>query len=129
MLTKLPSSMDSFYKNYIKLVNKDDDIDRLDDFFFTKLNVGKKYPELSKVIIIVILSHEQADTERGFPPKKQNIKEDSICSKRMTKDHKLANKLQPHSIEITNEMRKSVRAAKIRYAVYLEEEKKKNKNS
>ena len=121
--------MDSFYKNYIKLVNKDDDIDRLDDFFFTKLNVGKKYPELSKVIIIIILSHGQADTEREFPPKKQNIKEDSICSKRMTKDHKLANKLQPHSIEITNEMRKSVRAAKARYAVYLEEEKKKNKNS
>ena len=121
--------MDSFYKNYIKLVNKDDDIDRLDDFFFTKLNVGKKYPELSKVIIIVILSHGQADTERGFPPKKQNIKEDSICSKRMTKDHKLANKLQPHSIEITNEMKKSVRAAKTRYAVYLEEEQKKNKNS
>ena len=62
--------MDSFYKNYIKLVNKDDDIDRLDDFFFTKLNVGKKYPELSKVIIIIILSHGQADTEReSFPQK------------------------------------------------------------
>ena len=40
----------------------------------------------------------------------------------------LANKLQPHSIEITNKMRKSVRAARTRYAVYLEEEKKKNES-
>ena len=38
----------------------------------------------------------------------------------------LANKFQPHSIEITNKMRKSVRAARTRYAAYLEEEKKKN---
>ena len=36
-----------FLKNDIKLVNKDDDIDHLDDFFFTKLNVGKKYLDLS----------------------------------------------------------------------------------
>ena len=40
------------------------------------------------------------------------------------KDHVLANKLQPHPIEITNEMRKPVRAAKTRYTVYLEEENK-----
>ena len=31
------------FKNNMKLVNKDDDIDRLDDFFFIKLDVGKKY--------------------------------------------------------------------------------------
>ena len=37
-------------------------------------------------------------------------------------------KLQPHSIEISNEMRKSVRAARTRCAVYLEEEKKKNES-
>ena len=117
----------------MKLVNKDDDIDRLDDFFFTKLDVGKKYPELSKVVIIILtLSHGQADIERGFSQNKtvlqQNIKEDSISSKRIIKDHMLANKLQPHSIEITNELRKSVRAARTRYAVYLEEEKKKNES-
>ena len=40
----------------------------------------------------------------------------------------LANKLQPHSIEIKNEMRKPVRAARTRYAVYLEEGKKKNES-
>ena len=40
----------------------------------------------------------------------------------------LANKLQSYSVESTNEMRKSVRAARARYAVYLEEEKKKNES-
>ena len=83
----------------MKLLNKNDDIDRLDDFFFTKLDVEKKYPELSKVIIIIILtlSHGRADTERGFFQNKtmlqQNIKEDSISSKRIIEDHMLANKL------------------------------------
>ena len=54
----------------MKLLNKDDDIDRLDDF--TKLYVGKKYPELSKVMIIIILtlSHEQVDIKRGFSQNK-----------------------------------------------------------
>ena len=83
----------------MKLLNKNDDVDRLDDFFFTKLDVEKKYPELSKVIIIIILtlSHGRADTERGFSQNKtmlqQNIKEDSISSKRIIEDHMLANKL------------------------------------
>ena len=42
----------------MKLVNKDYNTDRLYDFFFRKLDDGKKYLELSKVfIIILILSH------------------------------------------------------------------------
>ena len=69
---------------------------------------------------------------RGFSQNKillqQNIKDDSISSKRIVKDHMLANKLQSYSVESTNEMRKSVRAARARYAVYLEEEKKKNES-
>ena len=116
----------------MKLVNKDDDVDHLDDLFFTKLDVGEKYPELSRVIIILTLSHGQAAIDRGFSQSKTvlqiNIKEDSIASKRIIKEHKLANKLHPHSIEITNEMRKLVRAARTRYAVYLEEEKEKKES-
>ena len=122
-----------FLKIDMKLVNKDDEIDPLDDFFFTKLRVGKKYPELSKIVVITLtLKYGQADIARGFSENKtvlqQNIKEGSISSKRIIKDHMLANKLQPYSIEITNEMRKLVRAAKTRYAVYLEEEKEKNES-
>ena len=80
----------------MNLVKKDDDINRLDDFFFTKLDIGKKYPELPKVIIIILtFNHGQADIERGFSQNKtvlqQNIKEDSIFSKRIIKGHMLAN--------------------------------------
>ena len=72
------------------------------------MDVGKKYPELSKVIIILTLSHGQADVERGFSQNKtllqQNTKEDSISSETVIKDHMLANKLQPYCIEITNKI-------------------------
>ena len=54
----------------MKLVNRDDNIDRLDDFFFTNLDVGKKYLELSKINIIILTpSHGQDDLierEREF---------------------------------------------------------------
>ena len=51
----------------MKLVNKDHDIDGLDDFFFTKFDVGKKYSEISKVIAIILtISHEQTDIQKGF---------------------------------------------------------------
>ena len=60
-----------FRKNDMKLVNKDDDINRLDDFYFTKLDVGKKYPELTNVAIIILtLSHGQAYIERRFSQNK-----------------------------------------------------------
>ena len=51
----------------MKLVNKDHDIDGLDDFYFTKFDVGKKYSELSKVIVIILtISHGQTDIQKGF---------------------------------------------------------------
>ena len=34
----------------MKLANKDHDIDGLDDFFFKKLDVGKKYSEFTKLL-------------------------------------------------------------------------------
>ena len=61
-----------------------------------------------KLLSFSLLSHGQADIERGFSQNKtvlqQNTKEDSISSETVIKDHKLANKLQPHFIEITNEI-------------------------
>ena len=52
----------------MKVVNKYDNIDHVDNFFFKKLDFRKKYPELSKVIIIILtLCHGQADIERFFP--------------------------------------------------------------
>ena len=48
----------------MKLVNKDDGIACLDDFFFTKLDVRKKYPKLSKIIIVILNLN---DGQRFFP--------------------------------------------------------------
>ena len=53
----------------------------------------------------------------------------TIISKRLIKDHMLAHKLEPHTIETTKPMTKSFRAARQRYDIHLEEEKKlKEKN-
>ena len=67
----------------------------------------------------------------GFPKMKLYCSKTSsliISSKRIIKGYMLANKLQPHSIEIKNEITKPVRAARSRYAVSLEEEMKKNES-
>ena len=113
----------------MKLANKDHDIDGVDDFFFKKFDVGKKYSEFSKIIIV---ADGQTDIRKWISQNEavlqQNIKEDSISSKRIIKGYMLANKLQPHSIEIKNEITKPVRAARTRYAVSLEEEMKKNES-
>ena len=53
----------------------------------------------------------------------------TIISKRLIKDHMLAHRLEPHTIEITKPMIKSFRAARQRYDIHLEKEKKlKEKN-
>ena len=64
---------------------------RLDDFYFRKLNVSK-HPELASLLIVLFtLSHGQADVERGFSLNsgslKDNIKDESVVSKRIVKDH------------------------------------------
>ena len=40
---------------------------RLDEFFFSVLKVGKKYPDISLVIkFILVISHGQGSVERGL---------------------------------------------------------------
>ena len=102
---------------------------RLDDFYFKQLKVGKKYPELASVIMVILtLSHGQADVERGFSVNpdvlEDNIKDDSIVSKRLVKDYMTSNKLKPHTVEITSQMRAHCRRARQRYHQHLEEQKK-----
>ena len=48
-----------FLKNDMKLVNKDNDIDCLDNFF-TKLDVGKKCRTLNYLLIIQIYYHSHS---------------------------------------------------------------------
>ena len=102
---------------------------RLDDFFYKKMKIHSKYPELSEVVsVILTLSHGNADIERGFSLNKgvlkDNLKEASVVNKRLVKDHMLSHEVQPHTITITNELRKSCGRARARYKQYLEDKKK-----
>ena len=103
--------------------------DRLDEFFFKKLNFSK-HTNLSFVVkILLTLSHGQAAVERGFSVNNNiiqtNMYAKTIISKRLIKDHMLANGLQPHTIEITKPLVKAYKSVNAAYKAHLEEEKKK----
>ena len=108
--------------------------DRVDEFFFHKIGVHKNYPELSSVIIIIlILSSGQAFTERGFsvnnPLLKVNMKDDTVVARRCVKSYLKNKDVDPHTIAITSAMVKEVKKANMRYTIHLEEEKNKKKLS
>ena len=72
---------------------------RLDDFFFKRILIHRKYPELSEVVALVLtLSHGNSDVERGFSlnegVQKVNISVESVVSKRHVKDYMHANDLK-----------------------------------
>jgi len=109
--------------------------DRLDEFYFKKCNINKYKEFAATVKIILTLSHGQASVERGFSQNKtvlsQNLKEHSIISRRLVKDHMLSNDLKPHTVEITNEMLLNVKLAHQRYKdqqKLIAESKKKDEN-
>ena len=65
---------------------------RLDEFFFGKLQVEKRFPKLSVLMkIVCTLSHGQASVERGFSFNKGlaevNLAEKSLVSRRMISDY------------------------------------------
>ena len=93
---------------------------RLDDFYYKKMMIHQKYPELSEVVSLVLtLSHGNADVERGYSLNKGvlkvHINEDSVVSKRRVKDYLLSHNLQPHMFEVSKELQKSCRQARSRY--------------
>ena len=65
---------------------------------------------------------------RGFSHNKSITKENmsatSFVSKRLIRDHMIANSLLPHSIEINPVMLQHVRGARMKYSMYLEDQKK-----
>ena len=58
--------------------------------------------------VILNPSHGQASVERGFSINKSvlnvNITEESIVSKKLVRDHMIANKLEPYTVPISNEL-------------------------
>ena len=82
---------------------KENDI--LDMFYFSTLNIGK-CKELSMILkAILTLSHRKASVECGFSINKNlvdiNMSQESIITKRLVKDHMIANNLTPSTTEIS----------------------------
>lgn len=105
---------------------------RLDAFLGIHLSV-QKYTKVWEVIKIVLLfSHGQASVERGFSVNKaievENLKENSYVSQRLVYDY-AKTYTHLHDLEITNDMRKSVSSARLKYEHYLEEQRQLQKTT
>lgn len=90
--------------------------------------ISKAYPELWAFCQkLLLLSHGQASVERGFSVNKEieteNMQEDTLVAHRLICDY-----VTIHGgvsrVPLTNELLKSVMAARSRYRLYLEEQRK-----
>ena len=92
---------------------------KLDVFYFQTIGLDK-YKGLKCVMkVILTLSHGQPSIERGFSINKSvfkvNITEESILSKKIVRDHIIANKLEPHAGPISNQLIRSESCARQSY--------------
>ena len=97
--------------------------DRLDQFYFETLGVCTK-SSLGKLLqSLFVLHNGQAEVERGFSINKalleDNMKEESIISRRRIKDYMYAYKLKPYQVNVSKDMQISVATARSRYVVYF----------
>ena len=100
----------------------------LDDFFYNTLNIENDYPNLFKVVtVVLVLFHGQADVERGFSESKGaervNMSEMTLVAKRTVKNHLKTNQVTPATVVINKEMLQSVKAARKRCELYREKSK------
>ena len=114
-----------------ELVTFSQKVDKFDDFYFKVASISKYKDLLFVVKLILTLSHGQASVECEFSLianiMKTNMSPESFTAKR--KDHMIANKLKPHTIEITKPIVQAFRSGTQKYEVHLQEEKKKKQKS
>ena len=113
-----------------KFLSFDQDKDRLDSFFGSLMQANADLFNLWKVCrIIFVLSHGQADVERGFNINGEllveNMKELSLISQRIVCDHFSACKNDLHNYQVDKKLLLSCKGARMKYDNYLENEKKK----
>ena len=101
----------------------------LDSFTGSLMQSNTDYVNLWKVCrITFVLSHSQADVERGFNINAEllveNMMELSLISQRIMCHHFSANKSDLHSYQIDNKLLLSCKGAHMKYDSYLENEKK-----
>ena len=103
-------------ENKEEFLSFDKDKDRL-DYFLWKFTDLKMYAKLQHVIkIILILSHEQAEVERGFSSNKSliddNMSTDTIVALRSVHDYLKFHDLKAHEVEMTKDVLASYRQAR-----------------
>ena len=79
------------------------------DYFFQKVKKDIKYPDmLTSLVLIVTLSHGQADVEKGFNNNslvvKDNLKIDSIVARLFINSYMIQKEIEPHQMPITHEI-------------------------
>ena len=113
-----------------KFLSFDQDKTRLDSFCGSLMQANADLFNLLKVCrIIFVLSHGQADDERGFNINGEllveNMKELSLISQRIVCDHFSACKNDLHNYQVDKKLLLSCKGARMKYDNYLENEKKK----
>ena len=84
--------------------------DQLDEFFWRYISSKDQSRSLRKVLqITLILSHGQAQVERGFTTNKQllddNMSSDTLVAQRIIHDHMLSHNIKPHQIETSSRLK------------------------
>ena len=115
------------FKQKLMEIPKDE---RLDELYFETLGVSRFKKLASVVALVLTLSHGQASVERGFSQNNNliqvNMSPDTIISKRIIKDHILANNLKPCVITTDSSIMKAFQSSRMKYEEYLKLEKEKN---
>ena len=104
-----------------EFINFDKREDRLDKFLWKHVqNLGSSSDALKQLMqILLILSHGQAQVERGFSVNKQllveNMHPSTLKAQRLVNDHMKFYKMTAESIEINSKMIMHVKMARTRY--------------
>ena len=101
--------------------------ERLDELYFDTLGVSEFKKLASIVALVLTLSHGQAwvNFSQNNNLIQVNMPPDTIISKRINKDHMLANNLKPYTITVDSSVMKTFRSARMKYEEYLKSEKEK----
>ena len=106
---------------------------RLDAFYFDEMSFKMSAQLTSILKLVLILSHGQSSVERGFNVNKDvvkaNLQEKSVVSRKMIIDHMQKNNVSPSTIKITRKLARSVKAARQKYHLDREEQKKNAKKN
>ena len=102
------------------------DDSRLDSFYYRHLGTSEQYSDLFSIVKqLLIISHGQAQVERGFSTNKQllieNMKEHSFISQRLVCDF-ISSQGGALNVEIDKKLLQSVRCSSQRYKHHLEQQ-------